>query len=130
MAETAEKKKKIYKLATELNLSHETLIQFLRKKGYQVKSHMTSVDGDMLREILAHFKKDKDVAEKHQRKIQEIRESRKRAERKPEEHIDPAPTVHVAQEEVITAKPVAEQTPPITEETAPTVAEPPIVPKR
>ncbi|MCZ6775427.1 MAG: translation initiation factor IF-2 [Ignavibacteria bacterium] len=125
MAETAEKKKKIYKLATELNLSHETLIQFLRKKGYQVRSHMTSVDGDMLREILAHFKKDKDVAEKHQRKIQEIRESRKRAERKLEEHIEPATTVQVAQEEAITAKPAAEQAPAFTEETPPHFTEPP-----
>ena len=43
---------------------------------------MSSVDDDMMRDILIHFKKDKDVAEKHQRKIQEIRESKKRAERK------------------------------------------------
>ncbi|MCC6398299.1 MAG: translation initiation factor IF-2 N-terminal domain-containing protein, partial [Bacteroidetes bacterium] len=82
MAETAEKKKKVYKVATELNLSHETLIEFLRKKGHEVKGHMSSVDDDMMRDILIHFKKDKDVAEKHQRKIQEIRESKKRAERK------------------------------------------------
>lgn len=82
MAETAEKKKKVYKVATELNLSHETLIEFLRKKGHEVKGHMSSVDDDMMRDILIHFKKEKDVAEKHQRKIQEIRETKKRAERK------------------------------------------------
>jgi translation initiation factor IF-2 len=111
MAETAEKKKKIYKLATELNLSHETLMQFLRKKGYQVKNHMSTVDGDMLREILAHFKKDKDVAEKHQRKIQEIRETRRRVEKKPEEHAEPAPPVQEVQEGVVAAK----QSPPVTE---------------
>jgi translation initiation factor IF-2 len=85
MAETAEKKKKIYKVATELNVAHETLVEFLRKKGYEVKSHMSSVDDAMMREILIHFKKEKDVAEKHQRKIQEIRDSRKRTEKKPEE---------------------------------------------
>ncbi|HSQ73980.1 MAG TPA: translation initiation factor IF-2 N-terminal domain-containing protein, partial [Bacteroidota bacterium] len=82
MAETAEKKKKVYKVATELNLSHETLIEFLRKKGHEVKGHMSTVDADMMRDILIHFKKEKDVAEKHQRKIQEIRETKKRAERK------------------------------------------------
>jgi translation initiation factor IF-2 len=82
MAETAEKKKKVYKVATELNLSHATLIEFLRKKGHEVKGHMSSVDDDMMRDILIHFKKDKDVAEKHARKIQEIRETKKRAERK------------------------------------------------
>ncbi|MBM2845691.1 MAG: infB [Bacteroidetes bacterium] len=87
MAETVEKKKKIYKLATELNLSHETLIEFLRKKGHEVKSHMSSVDDDMMRDVLVHFKKEKDVAEKHQRKIQEIRESKKRVEKKVEEQL-------------------------------------------
>ena len=85
MAETAEKRKKLYKLATELNLSHETLVEFLRKKGFEIKSHMSSVDDAMMREILIHFKKEKDVAEKHQRKIQEIRDNRKRAEKKAEE---------------------------------------------
>jgi len=90
MSETAEKKKKLYKVATELNLSHETLIEFLRKKGHEVKSHMSSVDDAMMRDILIHFKRDKDVAEKHQRKIQEIRETKKRAERKAvEEHAEP-----------------------------------------
>ncbi len=44
MTETVEKKKKLYKVATELNLSHETLIEFLRKKGHEVKGHMSSVD--------------------------------------------------------------------------------------
>jgi translation initiation factor IF-2 len=87
MAETAEKKKKVYKVATELNLSHETLVEFLRKKGHEVKGHMSTVDDDMMRDILVHFKKDKDVAEKHQRKIAEMRESRKRAEKK-EEHAE------------------------------------------
>lgn len=85
MAETAEKKKKIYKVATELNLSHETLVDFLKKKGYTVKSHMSSVDEEMMRDILVHFKKEKDVAEKHQRKIAEIKESKKKAEKKVEE---------------------------------------------
>ncbi len=87
MAETAEKKKKIYKVATELNLSHETLVDFLKKKGYTVKSHMSSVDEEMMRDILVHFKKEKDVAEKHQRKIAEIKESKKKAEKKAEETV-------------------------------------------
>ncbi len=80
MAETTGKKKKIYKLATELNISHEVIIEFLRKKGHEVKSHMSSVDEDAMREILMHFKKEKDVAERHQRKIAEIRESKKKRE--------------------------------------------------
>ncbi len=87
MTETVEKKKKLYKVATELNLSHETLIEFLRKKGHEVKSHMSSLDEPMMRDILIHFKKEKDVAEKHHRKIQEIRETKRRAERKGTEEV-------------------------------------------
>src|SRR5512142_1303768 len=108
MSETVEKKKtKIYKLATELNISHDTLIEFLRKKGHEVKSHMSTVDDDMMRDVLVHFKKEKDVAEKHQRKIQEIRDSRKKAEKKEEvaeqpvvAHPAPPPPVaaHVVEE--------------------------------
>jgi translation initiation factor IF-2 len=88
MAETQEKKKKLYKVATELNLSHETLVEFLRKKGFEIKGHMSNVDDAMMREIHIHFKRDKDVAEKHQRKIQEMRETKKRAEKKAEELLE------------------------------------------
>ncbi len=74
--------KKIYQVAKEINISHETLIEYLAKRGHAVKSHMSSVDDEMMHDILSHFKKDKEVAEKHQRKIQTIRESRKKAEAK------------------------------------------------
>jgi len=72
------KKIKVYKLATELNLSSDTLIEFLNKKGYEVKSHMSSVTPDMLSAVMSHFKKEKDVAERHQRKLRDFRTSRKK----------------------------------------------------
>ncbi|MEX1138802.1 MAG: translation initiation factor IF-2 [Bacteroidota bacterium] len=78
MAEKSEKKIKVYKLATELNLSSDTLIEFLNKKGYEVKSHMSSVTPDMLSAVMSHFKKEKDVAERHQRKLRDFRSSRKK----------------------------------------------------
>ena len=92
MTETLEKekRKKIYKVATELNLSHETLIEFLRKKGHEVKNHMSSVSEEMMRDILTNFKKDKDVAERHHRKIQEIRETKKKSEKKTEDRVEAA----------------------------------------
>ncbi|MGD0338183.1 MAG: translation initiation factor IF-2 [Bacteroidota bacterium] len=98
MTEQVEKKKKVYKLATELNLSSETIIEFLNKKGYSIKSHMSTVTEEMLRDIVVHFKKDKDVAEKHHRKIAEIRESRKKIEKRPEE-VSPVVELHAPKEE-------------------------------
>jgi translation initiation factor IF-2 len=83
MTEKSQSHKKIYQIAKEINISHETLIEYLKKKGHTVRSHMSAVDDAMLHDILAHFKKDKEVAEKHQRKIQTIRDSRKKAEPKP-----------------------------------------------
>jgi len=79
MTEKIEKKKKIYQLAKDFNISHDSLIEFLQKKGYDVKSHMSVVDAGMLSDVLTHFKKEKESAEKHQRKIQVLRETRKTA---------------------------------------------------
>ncbi|MBI3578955.1 MAG: translation initiation factor IF-2 [Ignavibacteriales bacterium] len=120
MSETAAKKIKIYKLATELNLSSETIIDFLHKKGFEVKSHMSTVTDDMMTAIMGHFKKDKDVAERHQRKLSEFRSSRKkepseRADKKAAQEEEDHAVIHpIAEEPVVT--PVAEQAPPVTVE--------------
>jgi translation initiation factor IF-2 len=80
MPPQAEKKKKIYQLAKELNVSHDTLLEYLRKKGLEVKSHMSAVDDEMDRIIQVHFKKERETAEKHQRKIRGLREAKKTAD--------------------------------------------------
>ena len=77
MSEQGLKKMKIFNLAKELNLSSETIIDFLKKKGFDVKSHMSSVTEDMMPVIMGHFKKDKEVAERHQRKNLVFRSTRK-----------------------------------------------------
>lgn len=122
MAETVEKKPKIYKLAAELNVSHETLVAFLRKKGYEVKGHMSSVDEQMMKDILIHFKKEKDVAEKHQRKLSALRESKKKVDKKPEEPSPVAPPVAPATR--VTPR-VAAPPPPVTPGPAPVVVQGP-----
>src|ERR1041385_6911790 len=83
MVEKTQSHKKIYQIAKEINISHETLIEYLTRKGHTVKSHMTAVDDAMMHDILSHFKKDREVAEKHQRNTQTTRKPRKKAEEKP-----------------------------------------------
>lgn len=79
MEQTEKKgKMKIYKVSTELNLSHDVLIEFLKKKGHAVKNHMSSVDDEMMEEILKHFKKEKTDAERHARKKKEIEEKERK----------------------------------------------------
>jgi len=82
MTDKPQAKKKIYQIAKEINISHETLMDYLKKKGHEVKSHMSVVDDAMMHDISSHFKKDKEVAEKHHKKIQTIREAKKKAEGK------------------------------------------------
>ncbi|HEX9615539.1 MAG TPA: translation initiation factor IF-2 [Bacteroidota bacterium] len=113
MAEQTIKKIKVYKLATELNLSSDTLIEFLNKKGYEVKNHMSSVTPDMMSAIMSHFKKEKDVAERHQRKLRDFRTSRKK---EGPEKVDKKERV---EEEVETEKPqeaARTAAPPVAEE--------------
>ena len=74
----SDKKTKIYNLAKELNLSSETILDFLKKKGFEVKNHMSVVNEEAVHTVMGHFKKEKDVAERHQKKIQEFRSSRKK----------------------------------------------------
>jgi translation initiation factor IF-2 len=95
MTEKSEKRKKIYQVAKEINISHETLIAYLVKRGHEVSSHMSSVTDAMMTDIHEHFKKDREVAEKHQKKIQTIRDTRKKTE----------PKLKVAEEEAASAKP-------------------------
>jgi translation initiation factor IF-2 len=79
MADTQDKKIRIYKLATEYNLSADTLVEFLTGKGFKVKNHMSILNDDMIDAINAQYKKEIEKAEHHYKKLAEFH--KKRAER-------------------------------------------------
>ena len=85
MSETKSKKLRVYKLASEYNLSAENLVEFLQKKGHEVKSHMSILTDEMIQDINDHFKKDIEKAEKHYKKIAEF--NKKRSEKVEEDKI-------------------------------------------
>ncbi len=77
MPETAKEKKiRLYKFAAEYNLSTDSLIEFLQKKGHEVKGHMSLLTDGMLEDIKSFFKKDIEKAEKHYKKISEFQKKR------------------------------------------------------
>jgi translation initiation factor IF-2 len=76
MPETKPKKLRVYKLASEYNLSAENLIDFLKKKGHEVKSHQSILTEEMITDIHDHYKKDIEKAEKHYKKIAEFNKKR------------------------------------------------------
>ena len=53
------KKKRIFHIAKELNISHLEIIQFLDSAGISSDSHMTKVEPDVYEKILAEFSKEK-----------------------------------------------------------------------
>ncbi len=57
MPETKAKKLRVYKLASEYNLSAENLLEFLQGKGYAVKTIQSILSDEMIDEISDHFKK-------------------------------------------------------------------------
>ena len=70
MAETKKAKKlRIYKLASDINISTEAIVDFLKEKEYKIKSHMTLLTDDMLADIYSHFKKDIDKSDEHKRRL-------------------------------------------------------------
>ena len=69
MAETKEKKLRIYKLASDINISTDAIVDFLKEKEYKIKSHMTLLTDEMLADIYSHFKKDIDKSDEHKRRL-------------------------------------------------------------
>ncbi len=70
------KKYRVYKYASEINLSTDAIIDFLRSKEYEVKNHMALLSEEMLTDIQSHFKKDIDKSEDHKRKLAKFNEAR------------------------------------------------------
>ncbi|GAB6281851.1 MAG: hypothetical protein STSR0008_05940 [Ignavibacterium sp.] len=85
MENTKSKKIRIFNLAAEYNIASENLIEFLKRKGFDVKTHMSVVTDDMVNEIHDHFKKDLEKAEKHHKKVEEFQ---KKISKSKEEEIE------------------------------------------
>src|ERR1035437_456478 len=125
--ETKSKKLRVYKLASEINISAEQLLEFLQKKGHVVKSIQSILTEDMIVEINNHFKKDIEKAEKHYKKIadfnkkrvEKVEEDEKKAAHKHEEHdLEHAhqPEIAAKEQEPVTILEVQPEFPEVTSE--------------
>ncbi|MDA3859776.1 MAG: translation initiation factor IF-2 [Melioribacteraceae bacterium] len=109
------KKYRVYKYASEINISTDAIIDFLKSKEHEVKNHMALLSEEMLADLQAHFKKDIDKSDEHKRKLAKLDEIR--AE-KAGITVDEESTEEVAEEvaeevveEVIEPKVVVEEEP-------------------
>lgn len=113
------KKVRIYKLASEYNISAEGLVEFLRKKGHEVKGIMSMLTDEMQADITNHFKKDIEKAEKHYKKISELKKKSGKSEEQesvqvetvsePENEAEAEPAATVAEVEQPMEEIVAEE---------------------
>jgi translation initiation factor IF-2 len=106
--ETKSKKQRVYKLASEINISAEQLVEFLLKKGHQVKSIQSILTDEMIVDINNHFKKDIEKAEKHYKKIAEF--NKKRVDKVPSEEEEKKPTPKHEESETASPQPEVEIT--------------------
>jgi translation initiation factor IF-2 len=113
MSETKSPKIRLYKFAAEINLSSENLIEFLKTKGHEVKSHQSILTEEMITEINAHFKKDIEKAEQHYKKIAEF--NKKRADKTEKEEtvvkIDEEPVHEEAVKDIVITDVTVEEEP-------------------
>ncbi|MBI9071712.1 MAG: translation initiation factor IF-2 [Melioribacteraceae bacterium] len=124
------KKLRLYKFASEYNLSSDSMMEFLKGKGHSIKSHMALLNDEMLADIHSHYKKDIEKAENHYRKVNEFHKKRveKSSESSDDEAVDVKDTeqdeipevkdepVEETVEAIVESEQVVETTPEVVEE--------------
>lgn len=67
-------KKRLYEVAKEYNVSSEAMVNLVRELGYEVKSHMSTADEEMLAAIATKFSREKESVKQEidrRRKLQQ-----------------------------------------------------------
>jgi translation initiation factor IF-2 len=75
---------RIFQIAKELNISHTDIVDFLNKKGLDVKSHMSPVDDEVRNLIMSEFSKDKMLVDRFRKEQvrKEINNNKKKKKKK------------------------------------------------
>ncbi len=68
------KKYQIFKVASELNITAERIIEYLKKElGVEVKSHASKIDEEVYQKILEKFKKEKQQVVQKEKKLADLK---------------------------------------------------------
>jgi len=79
---TNNKKKRVFQVAREFNMSNEALILYLEKLNFNVRNHMSLITEDMYQEVATKFSSEIDISEKDVDFKQQLKEKRARDEEK------------------------------------------------
>ncbi|MCH7528058.1 MAG: translation initiation factor IF-2 [Candidatus Marinimicrobia bacterium] len=67
MTDQVTKKRRIFQIAKELNISHTEIIEFLKREGFEASSHMSPVEQPVYERILGEFAKERVIIERHRK---------------------------------------------------------------
>ena len=82
----AGKKIRLFKIASEINIGKDAIIEFLNSKGFKIQNKPTAVlNEDMLEAVYEKFKKEKQAIEKQREKLEKHKKVRKPADKEAEE---------------------------------------------
>jgi len=73
-------KKRVYQIAKDFHVSSEALVKILREMRVEVKSHMSSVDDDLIEEIRKKFDAEKQAVRQGEERKRELKEARVKEE--------------------------------------------------
>ena len=83
-------RKRIYLVARDFHVSSEAMLKMLREMKVEVKSHMSSIDEDLIVEIRKKFDAEKEAVQKDEDRKRELHEARTK-EAKPKKKKAPPP---------------------------------------
>ncbi len=113
---SASKKVTVRTLATEINVSHETLIEFLQKQGFKsIKTIMSKIEPDALNIAMKQFGKDKDVTDKRHKKVAAFKEKQAKTQKAAERIVPETRHPEPKRVEVPAPTPVAAPIPEVQE---------------
>lgn len=65
---------KLFKIATQINVGKDTIVEYLQSKGYDIENKATAVlDDEMLDVVLDNFQKEHSAALKQRQKVEELK---------------------------------------------------------
>ena len=76
------KKKRVFQIAREFNMSNEALISFLEKLNFSVRNHMSVITDKMYEEVVGKYSLEADISEKEFDFRRTLKEKRAREEEK------------------------------------------------
>ncbi len=117
---------KLFKLASEINIGKETIVEFLQNKGFDIQNKPTTdLTEDMIDAVYNKFKKEKRAAELQREKISKQKETRKPLEKTTESVKEEKKPINDRINELLAAvkpKPVVEDKPVIVQNTITEIA--------